>query len=166
MSLEALAQYSQWVGALVFLIVLIWGFRKFLLPALSTYEQNKNAEIADTEARREKMKADVSAARGEVETASRDAQVMEERAVSDAATERAQIIEAAHEDAARIIRNAEGELGRARLAARAELREELVSKALAAARRTAAARVDTKVNAKLVGDAIDTVVREHAEAAG
>jgi F-type H+-transporting ATPase subunit b len=162
MSLEALAQYSQWIGALVFLVVAIWLFRKYLLPALTKYEAGKNAEIAEAEARREKMKADVGTARGEVEIAARDAAAIEQRATADAALERDRIVAAARDEAARLVRNAEGELDRARMSARAALRDEFLSKALVEARKTAAERVDAQTNSKLVGATIDSVERERA----
>jgi len=162
--LEVIAQYSQIIGAIVFVVVIVWMFRKFILPALASYEQAKNAEIAEAEARREKMKADVGAARAEVEIAGRDAVSIEERAKADAASEHDRIIAAAKDDAARIIRNAEGELERARMSARATLREELVRKALESARTSATARVDAQTNARLVAGTIDNVERERAGA--
>jgi F0F1-type ATP synthase membrane subunit b/b' len=110
------------------------------------------------------MKADVGAARAEVEIAGRDAVSIEERAKADAASERDRIIAAAKDDAARIIRNAEGELERARMSARATLREELVRKALESARTSATARVDAQTNARLVAGTIDNVERERAGA--
>jgi F-type H+-transporting ATPase subunit b len=164
MSLESLALYSQFVGAIVFLIVAIWLFRKFVSPALAKYEAAQNAVLAEAEARREKMKADVSAARGEVETASRDASSIEQRATADAAAEHDRIVAAAKDDAARIVRNAEGELDRARMSARAALREELVRKALESARATASARVDAQTNSRLVAATVDNVERERAGA--
>jgi len=160
--LEAVSQYSQIIGAIVFVIAIVWLFRKFVLPALAAYEQTKNAEIADAEARREKMKADVGAARGEVEAAGRDAVAIEARAAADAAAEHDRIVAAAKDDAARIVRNAEGELERARMSARAALREDLVRKALESARTAATARVDAQTNARLVGATIDDVERERA----
>jgi F-type H+-transporting ATPase subunit b len=162
--LEVIARYSQIIGAIVFVVVIVWMFRKFVLPALASYEAAKNAEISEAEARREKMKAGVGAARAEVENAGRDAASIEERAKADAAAEHDRIIAAAKDDAARIVRNAEGELDRARMAARAALREELVRKALEAARAAASARVDAQTNSRLVGTTIDNVERERAGA--
>jgi F-type H+-transporting ATPase subunit b len=164
MSLEALSIYSQWAGALLFVIVAIWLFRKFVAPALAKYEAAQNALLAEAEARREKMKADVSAARGEVEIAGRDAASIEARATADAAAEHDRIVAAAKDDAARIVHNAEGELERARMSARAALREELVRKALESARTAATARVDANMNSRLVGATIDNVERERAGA--
>jgi len=110
------------------------------------------------------MKADVGTARGEVEIAGRDAASIEARATADAVAEHDRIVTAAKEDAARIVRNAEGELERARMSARAALREEFVRKALESARTAAAARVDATINSQLVGTTIDTVERERAGA--
>jgi F-type H+-transporting ATPase subunit b len=164
MSLDQLAIYSQFAGAIIFVIVTIWLFRKFVAPALAKYEAAQNALLSEAEARREKMKADVSAARGEVETAATEAGSIEQRATADAAAEHDRIVAAAKDDAARIVRNAEGELERARMSARAALRDELVRKALESARAAASARVDTQTNARLVGATIDNVERERAGA--
>jgi F-type H+-transporting ATPase subunit b len=166
MSLELVAQYSQFIGAAVFIVVIILLFNKYVGPAVASNEKAKNAEIADAELRREKLKAEVAAARAEVENASRDAAAIEARAKTDAAHDRERMIAEAHADAARIIHNAEGELDRARIAANATLREEFVTKALAEARRIATGRVDAQTNAKLVGATIDRVAAEHAKANG
>lgn len=164
MSLDQLAIYSQFAGAIIFVIVAVWLFRTFVLPALEKYQAAQNALLSEAEARREKMKADVGAARGEVEIAGREASAIEQRATADAATEHDRVVAAAKDDAARIVRNAEGELERARMSARAALREELVRKALESARTAATARVDAQTNSRLVGTTIDNVERERAGA--
>jgi F0F1-type ATP synthase membrane subunit b/b' len=155
MNLESLAQYSQWVGALIFLIVIVWLFRKFLAPGVAAYETSRNAEIAESEARRQHLKSDVSAARAGIEAADRDAAAILARAKDFATHEHERIIAEAQSDAQHVVRNGEGELGRARIAARGRLRDELVKLALQAARTQAAARVDGALNSQLVSGTVD-----------
>jgi F0F1-type ATP synthase membrane subunit b/b' len=57
------------------------------------------------------------------------------------------------------VRNAEGELARARMAAREQLREALATKALEIARTSANMRIDTTTNAHLVQEFIEQVSR-------
>jgi len=162
MHLEALATYSQWAGAPAFLIVIIWLFGKFVAPGVAAYEASRNADLANTEARRQKLNAEVSAARAGIEAADRDAAAIVARAKEFAESEAAGVLAEAQADAARVVRNGEGELGRSRLAARARLRDELVELALKEARAAAAARVDPAANSRLVSGTVDTLVRDAA----
>ena len=159
MSLELLAQVSQIVGAIVFLIVAVLVWNRFIAPAVKAYTAAKNAELAEAESRREHMRADVAAARGEIETAEADAKMMAERAQLAVQRDRAKAIDDAQHEAERIVRNAEGELDRARMAARDRLRVEFIEKALAKARADATARVTDAANATLVRAVVDDLVR-------
>ncbi|BDE08161.1 hypothetical protein WPS_34370 [Vulcanimicrobium alpinum] len=150
MSLELLAQWSQIVGAIVFVVVMVWLWNKYLAPGVKSYQAAKNAELAEAEARRERLRADVADARGEVERAESEAKEIRTRAERMATREREAAIAAAHAEAERIVRNADGELARARLAARDRLRVELIEKALRKARSEASGRVDAATNERLV----------------
>jgi len=161
---EEIAKWSQIVCAIVFLLFLIWAIRKYIGPAIDAATKARNAELAAAEKHRDAVQAAVAVARGEVEAADRDALSIVSRAKSDAVREREDILAAAKADGERVVRNAEGELERARMAARASLREEFVRKALASARTAAAARVDATMNSQLVGTTIDSVERERAGA--
>ena len=159
MSLETLAQFSQIGGAIVFVIAVVVIWNKYIAPAVKAYQAAKNAELADAEARREHIRADVAAARAEVERADEDCREILSRVDLVVHRERDKAIEEARADAERIVRNAEGELERARLAARDRLRIELIEKALAKARAEAPARVGDAANTRLVRVTVEDLVR-------
>jgi F-type H+-transporting ATPase subunit b len=156
---ESVALWSQVLGAVVFLIVLILLFRKYLIPAVEANERARNAEIAEAEARRERVRAEAAAARGEVESAQRDAAEIRARVETIVRREHDQLTAEARADGERMVRNAEGELERARMAARDRLRIELIEKALLRARAQAAGRVDERTNARLVNETVDDLSR-------
>jgi F0F1-type ATP synthase membrane subunit b/b' len=162
MSLEQLAMWSQIVGAVVFLIVAVLIWRKYIAPGVKAYQAAKNAELAEAEARRDRIRADAAAAHAEIDAADADAGMIRERAASAAEHERVKTLEEAAAEAARIVRNAEGELERARLAARDRLRIEFIEKALAKARAEAPQRVGDGIDKKLVEETIADLTRGKA----
>jgi F0F1-type ATP synthase membrane subunit b/b' len=158
-NLETLAVASQIAGAVIFVVAAIVIWNKYIAPGVKAYQAAKNAELAEAESRRERMRADVGAARSEVETAEAAARVIRERVEAAAAADRAKTLEDAQHEAERIVHNAEGELERARLAARDRLRVEFIVKALAKARAEAHARVSGATNTALVERTIADLVR-------
>ena len=78
------------------------------------------------------------------------------------AAEREAVLREARDAGERALRDAQGELGRARAAARQELRDELIDKALAQARATALERVDAAADRKLVGSFVQSLERGRA----
>jgi F0F1-type ATP synthase membrane subunit b/b' len=159
MSLETLAQFSQIGGAVVFLIAIVLIWNKFIAPGVKGYQAAKNAELAEAEARREHIRADVAAARAEVERADAECREIAARSLTTVEHDNVKALEEAKADAERIVRNAEGELERARLAARDRLRIEFIEKALAQAREQASGRVSDATNAKLVDETVQNLVR-------
>ena len=159
MSLEALAQWSQIVGAIIFVIAIVLIWNKYIAPGVKAYQAAKNAELADAEARREHIRADVAAARAEVERADADCREITSRVDVVNDREREKSLADAHAEAERIVRNAEGELERARIAARDRLRIEFIEKALAKARDEAAGRVGEDANRTLIAGTVDDLVR-------
>ena len=157
MNLEALAMWSQIAGAVVFVICVVLIWNKWIAPGVKAYQESKNAEIAEAESRRERLRAAVADARAEVERAEADARMIRERVAAAAETDRTRILAEANADAERLVRNAEGELERARMTARGRLRIEFIEKALVKARSLAASRVDAAVDEKLVRELIDGV---------
>ena len=153
------ALWSQVAGAVVFLIVLIVLFRKYLIPAVDANEKARNAQIAEAEARRTRIQADASKARGEIEAADRDAVEIRTRVQHSTERDRAHALDQAKAEGERLVRNAEGELERARLAARDRLRIELIEKALAKARAQASGRVSDAVNTALVETTVADLTR-------
>jgi F0F1-type ATP synthase membrane subunit b/b' len=158
---ESVALWSQVVGALAFLLALVFLFRKYLIPAVVANEQARNAEIVDAENRLARMKAAADKARAEVETADRDAAEIRGRVKRVAAREHEHALAEANAEGDRLLRNAEGELERARLVARDRLRIEFIEKALARARAEAPRRVDDALNRALVNRTVDDLVRGH-----
>ena len=162
MNLQLLAQWSQIVGAIVFFIAVVAIWNKWIAPGVKAYQAAKNAEIAEAESRRERMRAAVAEARGEVERADADARTIQLRIVSTVEAERARILADAKAESERIVRNADGELERARLAARDRLRIEFIEKALARARGDAVSRIDAKLDERLVIKTVEDLTRGRA----
>jgi F0F1-type ATP synthase membrane subunit b/b' len=162
MSLQLLAQWSQIAGAVVFLIAVVAIWNKWLAPGVKAYQAAKNAEIAEAESRRERMRAAVAEARGEVEKADADARTIQLRIVTAIEAEHARILADAKAEVDRIVRNAEGELDRARLAARDRLRIEFIEKALAKARGDAVTRIDAALDERLVTKTVEDLTRGRA----
>lgn len=147
---EEIAKWSDIISAILFLGVLVWLWMKYIAPAVMTAQANQNRLLAEAERHRDEAKAALELLRQEINGAKHDAQLIEQRA-SDQANHEAEVtIAEANEAGERTLRNAQGELGRARAAAREQLREELAAKALDLARSEAESRVDGSVNARLV----------------
>ena len=153
---EAIAVWSQVVGALVFIVVLVYLFARFVTPAIRGSQERKNAELAESERRRDEAKADLERARVEVAGADGDVAAIGERAQRDAVRERERLLAEAKAEGERVVRNAEGELARGRYAARARLRSELVEKAVAIARE-AAARLDETADQRVIGGVLQAI---------
>jgi F0F1-type ATP synthase membrane subunit b/b' len=155
MSFETIAQYSEIIGGFAFLIVAIWLFRKFVLPAVRAGEISRNSDLVNTEHRREELREEVAEARGEVEAADRDVQAILARAETDARHERETIVADARREGLRLVHNARGELDRGRIAGRDKLRIEFIEQALNRARALAAAELSPADDTKLVAKTVD-----------
>jgi F0F1-type ATP synthase membrane subunit b/b' len=155
MNYETIAQYSEIIGGFAFLIVSIWLFQKFVLPAVRAGEIARNADLVNTEHRRDELREEVAQARGAVEEADRDALAILGRSETDARHEHETIIADARREGLRLIHNARGELDRGRIAGRDRLRIEFIEKALNRARELAAQQVSNDVNARLVAKTVD-----------
>jgi F0F1-type ATP synthase membrane subunit b/b' len=156
---DALATWSQVVGSIAFIIVLVWLFIRFVAPAVAASQERRNAELAEAERRRDAAGESVEAARREVEAASAEAAGILQRVEGDVVRERELILREAQDDGERVVRNAEGELGRARMAARDRLRAELVAQALRIARE-AAAGVGSADNDRIVAGIVSQIERD------
>jgi len=129
-----IAVWSQVVASILFVVVLVFLWRRYLTPAV------------------------VETARATVAEAERDARSIDARAQSDARALRERIAASAAAEAERLVRNAEGELERSRAAAREALRADLVAKAVAIARH-GAKNVDRTTDRRLIDEAVDTAER-------
>jgi F-type H+-transporting ATPase subunit b len=156
---EAVALWSQVAGAVAFLVVLILLFRKYLMPAVKANQDARNAEIAEAEARRERINAELAQARGDLTRADEDAVEIRARIAVVETREREKLQTDARHEGERLIANAQGELERSRLAARDRLRIEMIEKALVLARAEAARRVDAATEERLVRTTLDDLTR-------
>ena len=164
MNLELLAQWSQIAGAAIFVVVTIAVWRRWIAPAIQNYQEAKNADLAAAEARRDRMRSEADEARADAEQAEAEARTIGERAKSDADAERKRILAEAQEESERLVRNANGEIARARMAARDRLRIEFIEQALIRARSQAADTLDDAANESLIEETVDTLVRGAADA--
>jgi F0F1-type ATP synthase membrane subunit b/b' len=155
MNYEAIAQYSEIIGGFAFLIVAIWLFRKFVLPAVRAGEISRNSDLVNTEHRREQLREEVAEARGEVEAADRDALAIAARAETDARHEHETIVADARREGLRLIQNARGELDRGRIAGRDKLRIEFIEKSLNRARELAGQQLSEAGDARLVAKTVN-----------
>ncbi|HKU68905.1 MAG TPA: hypothetical protein VJP85_14115 [Candidatus Baltobacteraceae bacterium] len=151
MNYTAIAEYSQIASAVLFVIAMAWIWVKFIQPAVISAQQNANAQLAQAERHRDEAKAQLDSLRGETDAAKRDAIAIKQRVEAQARAECEAIVDEARRAGERAVANAQGELGRARIAARERLRDELLDQALTLARAQAEQRVDGAVNARLVG---------------
>lgn len=156
MNYEVIAQWSEIIGGIGFVVVAVWLFRKFALPAVRSAAISSNAALVNAEQRREELRTEVETAKAEREAAVRDAAAIAARAVSDAARVAATIVGEARAEGARLLANASGEIDRARNAARDQLRIEFIEQALLRARALASTQIDDAIDARLVGRTVDT----------
>jgi F-type H+-transporting ATPase subunit b len=147
---DTIAFWSQIAGFVLFVVFLIWAMTKWISPALAAGQKASNERIALAERHRDEMKEALESLRHEIDGAKRDAQTILERAKERAQHERDAIVAEARASGDRLVHNAQGELERARNAARERMREDLASKALDIARQSAAQRIDANVNARLM----------------
>jgi F0F1-type ATP synthase membrane subunit b/b' len=155
MDYDVIAQWSEIIGGIGFVIVAVWLFRKFAFPAVRAGETARNADLGNAERRRDDLRAEVTAATAARDAAVREAESIAVRAQGDAAREHDTILADARREGTRLLHNAQGELERARRAARDQLRIEFIEKALLRARELASTRIDDAVNAKLVARTVD-----------
>lgn len=158
---EQLATGSQVVASILFIIVLVVLWQKFVAPAVVASQARKNAELAESEARRDAALTETETARAEIARAEDDARAIRARGATDAARTREKILADAKAEGERLVRNADGELDRGRSAARDALRADLLEKAMQIARE-ASLHLDEATNRRLVGEAVDTAERGNA----
>ena len=159
MNYQAIAEWSQVVSALLFLGVLVWMWVKFIQPAVLAAQVAQNARINEAERHRDEAKAALAHLQSEIDAASGDALAIKGRVASLIAAEREAVLREARDAGERALRDAQGELARAREAAKQQLRDELIDKALAQARATALERVDAGADRKLIGSFVQSLER-------
>ncbi|MGP6155944.1 MAG: hypothetical protein ACLPYS_00140 [Vulcanimicrobiaceae bacterium] len=155
---QSLAIWSQVLGSIAFLVVIVWLWVRFVNPAVVASQERKNAELAEAEKRRDETKEEVEVAQRELLAADGDVAAIHQRAEVDARRVYERIVAEARSEGQRVVRNAGGEMERRRTAARERLRAELFEKAIAIARE-GAGRLDDATNERLVGEVVETIER-------
>jgi F-type H+-transporting ATPase subunit b len=147
---EKIALLSQVISAVLFIAAMVFIWVKYIQPAVLVAEDAHNLQIAQAERHRDEAKATLDSLQGEISSAQSDASAIKQRAAAQAQREHEAVIAETRATGERAVRNAQSELDRSRVAARTQLRAELLEKALGVARTDAAVRVDEGVNARLV----------------
>lgn len=153
------ALWSQVAAAILFLGVLVWGWFKYLQPAILAAQDRHNKQIALAERHRDEAKATLDMLRTEIGGAQHDAELIRERAGAQAKREHAAAVAETRDAGERAVQSAQGEFARALAAARDRLRVEMLERALAHAREEAARRVDERANAEIVDRFVRTLER-------
>ncbi len=154
-----IAIWSQVVSSVLFLCVLVWLWFKFLQPAILAAQERYNKQVAEAERHRDEAKATLDLLQNEIEGAAADAELIKARADAQAAREHNAIVAETREAGERALRDAQAEFARTLATGRERLREELLDKALGAARAEALRLVDATVNARLVDRFVGSLER-------
>lgn len=152
-----IALYSQVISAIVFIGVLVWLWVKFILPVVMAAQERSNKQIAEAERHRDEAREALTALRTDIESARRDAGFIVERAETHGQHEREAMLAEATATGERQMRDAQGELERAREAARQRLRDELIAGALRIARAEAPERLGAAGERSLVETVIGSL---------
>jgi F0F1-type ATP synthase membrane subunit b/b' len=155
---QSLAIWSQVLGSLAFVAVLVWLWVRFVQPAVVASQARRNAELAEAEKRRDSAEEEIEVARHELLAADADVAAIRERGEHDAGRLYQRVIDEARNEGLRTVRNAGGELERRRTAASERLRADLFEEAIAITRR-AAGRLDDTTNQRLVSEVVETIER-------
>ena len=155
---EGVAVWSQVVASILFIIVMMVLWVRLIAPAVLASQARKNAELADSEARRDAAREEIDAAQREVRAAEEQARSILARAQSDANRISEKIVNDANAEGARLVANAGGELERSRSVANDDLRASLLERAIAIAR-GAAAGLDSATDKRLVDETVATADR-------
>jgi|HubBroStandDraft_4_1064222.scaffolds.fasta_scaffold00002_156 F-type H+-transporting ATPase subunit b len=153
------ASWSQVAASILFIVVLVWLWVRFIQPAILAAQERANKQIAEAERHRDEANAMIDLLQSQVDGAVRDAEAIKERAKSQAEREYEAAIAEAKEAGERALASARGELPRALVAAREQLRVELLEKSLTRARSDAKRRVDAGTNARLVDQFLASLER-------
>ena len=145
-----IAIWSQAISSVVFIGALVYMWFRWLMPVFLAAQERSNRQIAEAERHRDEVKGALEALREEIGTARHDAELIEQRAADQAEHERQAALAEATDAGERALHNAQGELNRARVAAQARLRDELLEQALRLARDDAAKRINAAVSGRLI----------------
>jgi len=150
MNYDAIALWSQVLAAFAFAAIIVWGYRKFLIPSLQAATVAKNEEIAARERRRDEAKRAAESARAKIGDAENSAGGIRDRAIHEASRRSEHMISEAWRESERTLRGAEHELARTRLIARDQLRVDMLERALQRARAHFREKIDAATDAGLI----------------
>ncbi len=152
-----IALWSQIVSSIVFIGVLVFMWVRWILPVVMAAQERSNRQIEQAERHRDEVKGALEALNAEIESARHDAALIEQRASEHAEHERRLLLKEATQAGERSLADADRELDRARAAARARLRDDLVTRALQCARADAQRLVGPALDARLVDRFADSL---------
>ena len=155
MDYQQLSIYSVVASAILFAAVIIWGFNKYLTPAVLSAQKARNEEIAEAEKRRDEAVRLATKLREEHVKLTAALAETRVRAEAEAKHERERILAEARHEGERLVHHADGELDRARVAAQAELQTRLMHLALEKARARAYQEVNTDVDSGITKRFLD-----------
>jgi F0F1-type ATP synthase membrane subunit b/b' len=145
-----IAQWSQIVSSIVFIGALVFVWFRWLMPVFLAAQERSNLQIAQAERHRDEVKAALEALREDIDGARRDAELIEQRAAARAEHDREALLKETAQAGERTLADAARELSRARAAARLQLRDEIVARALALAREDARKLVSPSFDERFV----------------
>ncbi len=157
MNYDLIAMWSQVISSIVFLVVLVWLWIRFVQPAVIAAQEANNKAVAEGERHRDEAKAALDELRTAVADAERDAELIRKRGEDAGKREFEATVADANESGERILRNARGELERALVAAREQLRQDLAGKAFVVARADAERGMDRAVNERLMDEFVTSL---------
>lgn len=154
-----IAIWSQVVSSVFFIAVLVLAWFRWFLPVIMGAQERSNKQIAEAERHRDEVKAALETLSSQVEGAHRDAELIVQRATEHAEHERESVLEDCREAGERTLQDAGKELARARAAAQRRLRDELLTRALRAAREDAVRRVSPALDERLIEGFVGSLER-------
>src|ERR1700730_18267094 len=89
---EHVAFWSQLAGSTAFIACAVYGWFRFIAPAVIAQRDRNNAELFEAEKRRDNLLAEIEVARGEVAVAEAEADAIRSRAERDAERARERIV--------------------------------------------------------------------------
>jgi F-type H+-transporting ATPase subunit b len=154
-----IAIWSQVVSSFVFIGALVFIWFRWLLPVFLSAQDRSNRAIAEAERHRDEVKAALETLRSEIDSARHDAELIVQRADDHAQHERQSALDEVNDAGVRALENAGKEIDRARAAARARLRADLLGRALRVAREDAVRRIGPSLDERLIDTFVGSLER-------
>lgn len=160
MNYQHLALLSIVISSILFALVIIYLFIKYLTPAVAAAQKTRNEEIAVAEQRRDAAVREAKTLRAQQEKLTKALEETLARSEVEARRERERIIAEARAEGERLVRHADGELDRARAAGQDTMQTKLIELALEKARIRAIAEVTADVDRGLSERFLDQVAQQ------